>query len=193
MSEKDKRTIIIAAVALLIFGIIFLGIRPAVTGIKEAKSKNVELSAQKQAMETEINSLSTYKANLEGAKAEYKTTSARVFADLTNDKIHDEVINNIVTPLGLTITSLQITDAAEMGVAPYIIGEEGATGGITAGASKVAFVNIGVTGSQDQIISLVDKLNVTEGIYLQSASFAASGEATVVNIPFYMVLSETFE
>lgn len=193
MSEKDRRTIIIAAVALLIFGIIFLGIRPAVTGIKEAREKNVELSAQKQAMETEINSLSTYKANLETAKTEYKTTSSRVFADLTNDKIHDEVIDKIVTPLGLSVTSLQITDAAEMGVAPYVVTAEGATGGIAGGASKMAFVNVGVTGSQDQIIALVDQLNATEGIYLQSASFAASGEATVVNIPFYMVLSETFE
>ena len=47
MSEKDKNTIIIAAIALLIFGICFLGIKPAFTNLQEARAKNAELSATK--------------------------------------------------------------------------------------------------------------------------------------------------
>ena len=56
----------------------------------------------------------------------------------------------------------------------------------------MADINISVFGSKDQIVSYIDKLNTTEGTFLQSVSFADSGENTSVSAVFTMVLSDTF-
>lgn len=195
MTEKDKKTLIIAAIALLIFGIAFLGIRPAISGLKEERAKNVELSAQKEAMQTEINSLPTYKTNLEAAKVSYNDTAKRAFADLPNDKIHDVVIDEIVTPLGLTVNGFHINSIEPLGISNYRIAsaDEGATPAITAGTTNLAYISVDVVGTEEQVIALIDKLNETEGTHLSNASFSTVAENAVVTIPFYMVLSETFE
>lgn len=192
MSEKDKKTIIIAAVALLIFGVIMLGIKPGIANLKEAKAKNAELSSQKQEMQTQIEALPTLKTQLETAKADYATTAARVYGDLTNDKIHDEVVK-MVQDLGLQITNFSVGEIAPMGVTPYSISEGSGVGGVKEGTVKLASVNVAVFGNNQQIISFVDYLNKTEGLYPQSVSFSNSGESTSASIPFYMVLADTFD
>ena len=88
MSEKDKNTIIIAAVALLIFGLCFLGIKPAFTNLQEARAKNAELSATKQEMQTQINALPTLKTELEAAKAD----AEELYPDLNVDEIIDMIV-----------------------------------------------------------------------------------------------------
>jgi len=195
MSEKDKNTIIIAVVALLILGIIMLGIKPGVTNLKETKAANAELSAKKDAMQTEIAALPNYNTQLDTAKNDYSATAARVFGDLTNDKIHDVVLDEIVKPLGLKVTGLTIGEVSNMGIAQYAVttGEETAAGGPTEGTIKMANVTVNVTGTQAQVIALLDKMNEIEGIYLQSASFAATDGETPISIPFYMALADTFE
>ncbi|MBR6003907.1 MAG: hypothetical protein IK068_04205 [Lachnospiraceae bacterium] len=194
MTDKDKKTVIIAVIALLIFGIAFLGIRPAITGLKEERAKNVELSAQKEAMQTEINSLPTYKTNLETAKTNYNATAARAFADLPNDKIHDVVIDEIVKPTGLTVSNFRINNIDPMGILQYAPAVDGVSNpSIAAGTTNLASISVDVSGTQEQVIALVDKLNATEGTFLQSVAITNSGEVNIVNVPFYMVLSETFE
>ena len=195
MTEKDKKTLIIAAIALLIFGIAFLGIRPAVTNLKEARAKNVELSAQKEAMQTEINSLPTYKTNLETAKTNYNATAARAFADLSNDKIHDVVIDEIVTPLGLDVKGFHINSIEPLGISNYVIpsADAGASPAIVTGTTNLAYITVDVVGTQEQVIALADKLNATEGTYLANISFSTVADNATVSVPFYMVLSETFE
>ncbi len=191
MSEKDKNTIIIAAIALLIFGLCFLGIRPAFTGLQEARAKNAELSATKKEMQTEINSLPTYKTNLENAKKEYASTSARVYGDLTNDKIHDEVVE-FISSCGLQTTSFSVNNVSTASVSQYAVTDGAGSGGVSDGTVKLADINVSVFGSKDQIVSFVDKLNTTEGTFLQQVSFADSGENTTVSAVFTMVLSDTF-
>ncbi|MBQ6752334.1 MAG: hypothetical protein IJR10_00995 [Clostridia bacterium] len=195
MTEKDKKTLIIAAIALLIFGIAFLGIRPAITNLKEERAKNVELSAQKQTMQTEINSLPTYKTNLETAKTNYNATASRAFADLPNDKIHDVVIDEIVTPLGLDVKAFRINSIEPLGVNNYVVpsADAGASPALVAGTTDLAYITVDVVGTQEQIIALVDKLNATEGTYLSNISFSTVADNATVSVPFYMVLSETFE
>lgn len=199
MTANDKKLLVIAVAFLLVFGIAFLGIRPAVNGIKAAKAKNEELSAKKTEMSNEIAATPTYKATLEAAKADYAKTSERIYGDLTNDRIHDAVIDTLVVPCGLSITNFTINSVAKLGILPYTVSktEEGATvgqGGESAENANVrlASVTVTVSGNADQITTFIDKLNADEGIYLQNASFTNSSEATSVPVSFYMVLSETF-
>ena len=192
MSEKDKKTIIIAAIALLIFGIIMLGIKPGIANLKEAKAQNAELSAKKQEMQTQIEALPTLKTELEAAKADYATTAARVYGDLTNDKIHDEVVK-MVQDLGLEITNFSVGNVAPMGITPYSINEGVGVGGVSEGSIKLANVTVTVFGSNQQIISFIDYINKTEGLYPQNISFSNGGDATSVTVPFYMVLADTFD
>ena len=192
MSEKDKNTIIIAAIALLIFGIIMLGIKPGITNFKEAKAKNEELSATKQEMQTQINALPTLKTELEAAKADYATTAGRVYGDLTNDKIHDEVVK-MVQDLGLEITNFSVGDVAPMGISPYAVNDGVGAGGVAEGSVKLANVTATVFGNNQQIISFIDYINKTEGLYLQTVSFSNVADATSASVPFYMVLADTFD
>lgn len=192
MSEKDKKTIIIAAVALLIFGICFLGIKPAFTNLKEAKAQNEELSATKQEMQTEINSLPTYKTNLENAKKDYSSTAARVYGDLTNDKIHDAVVE-FVSACGLQTTSFTVNSINTATVTPYSIKEGTGVGGDGEGTVQLANITISVFGNKDQVVDLIDKINTTEGTYLQQVSFTDSGEATAVQVAYEMVLADSFD
>lgn len=194
MSEKDKKTIIIAAVALLIFGICFLGIKPAFTNLKEAKAQNAELSAKKQEMQTEINSLPTYKTGLENAKVEYAKTTARAFGDLTNDKIHDEVVamakNN-----GLEVTNFTVSDVTTGTINSYSVSEGLGVGGVKEGTVKLANVSLIVSGSKDNIVKLADYMNKAEGIYVSSLSFGSDGTdgSTAANVQIEMLLADTID
>ena len=194
MSEKDKNTIIIAAVALLIFGLCFLGIKPAFTNLKEAKAQNAELSATKQEMQTEINSLPTYKTGLENAKVEYAKTTARAFGDLTNDKIHDEVVamakNN-----GLEVTNFTVSDVTTGTINSYSVSEGLGVGGVGEGTVKLANVSLIVSGSKDNIVKLADYMNKAEGIYVSSLSFGSDGTdgSTAANIQIEMLLANTID
>ena len=194
MSEKDKKTIIIAAVALLIFGICFLGIKPAFTNLKEAKAQNAELSAKKQEMQTEINSLPTYKTGLENAKVEYAKTTARAFGDLTNDKIHDEVVamakNN-----GLEVTNFTVSDVTTGTINSYSVSEGLGVGGVKEGTVKLANVSLIVSGSKDNVVKLADYMNKAEGIYVSSLSFGSDGTdgSTAANIQIEMLLADTID
>lgn len=194
MSEKDKKTIIIAAVALLIFGICFLGIKPAFTNFKEAKAQNAELSAKKQEMQTEINSLPTYKTGLENAKVEYAKTTARAFGDLTNDKIHDEVVamakNN-----GLEVTNFTVSDVITGTINSYSVSEGLGVGGVGNGTVKLANVSLIVSGSKDNVVKLADYMNKAEGIYVSSLSFGSDGTdgSTAANIQIEMLLANTID
>ena len=192
MSEKDKNTIIIAAVALLIFGLCFLGIKPAFTNLQEARAKNAELSATKQEMQNEINALPTYKTNLDNAKKDFASTAARVYGDLTNDKIHDAVVE-FVSGCGLQTTSFAVNGINTASVVPYAINEGVGAGGEGEGTVKLANVTISVFGTKDQVIALIDKLNTTEGTFLQQVSFTDSGEATSVQVTYDMVLADNFD
>ena len=191
MTEKDRNTIIIAVVALLIFGIAFLGIRPAFTGIQETKAKNAELSAQKKTMQSEIAALPQYKTNLETAKTNYNATAARVYGDFTNDKIHDAVVA-FVSSCGLSTTSFTVNSVELGSVQGYSIADGVGVGGVTDGTVKLANVTINVYGTSANMIKLIDKFNTTEGMYLDTVSFANSAEATSTSITFNMVLSDTF-
>lgn len=194
MSEKDKKTIIIAAVALLILGICFLGIKPAFTNLKEAKAQNAELSAKKQEMQTEINSLPTYKTGLENAKVEYAKTTARAFGDLTNDKIHDEVVamakNN-----GLEVTNFTVSDVTTGTINSYSVSEGLGVGGVGEGTVKLANVSLIVSGSKDNVVKLADYMNKAEGIYVSSLSFGSDGTdgSTAANIQIEMLLADTID
>ncbi len=194
MSEKDRNTIIIAVIALLIFGIGFLGIKPAFTGIKETKATNAELSAKKTEMETQINSLPSYKVQLETAKAEYAQTVARVYDDLTNDKIHDAVVA-FVNKQGLQVTNFSVSDIITGAVSGYTVSEGAGVGGINEGSVQIATVSITVAGSKAQIIALADYMNKTEGIYVESISFGTEGtdNSTAASIQLSMLLGDTIE
>ena len=191
LSEKDKNTLIIVVVALLIFGIAFLGIKPAFTSIKETKATNDELSAQKKTMQTEIANLPTYQTNLTNAINDYNTTAARVFDTQTNDKIHDAVVA-MVQNNGLEIVSLSIADVTDGTLQNYQVTDEGVIGGVTDGSIKLAYVNVSVYGSVNSIIGFINYLNNTEGTFLQTVSFAESNDVTTVSIPMYMVVADSF-
>lgn len=194
MSEKDRNTIIIAAIALLIFGIAFLGIKPAFTGIKETKAANAELSAKKTEMETQINSLPTYKVQLETAKAEYAKTVARVYDDLPNDKIHDAVVA-MVNNKGLQVTNFSVSEVIPGTVNAYSIAEGAGVGGIGDGSVQIATVSITVAGSKAQIVALADYMDKAEGIFVQSISFGSEGtdNSTAASIQIAMLLGDTIE
>lgn len=201
MSANDKKLVIIAAALLLTFAICFFGIKPAVTGIVEAKGKIEELSAKKTEMSNEIAAIPTYEKGLETAKADYSKTADRVYGDLTNDKIHDAVVDTLVTPCGLTVSSFAISPSpvTTAGIIPYAItkaenGENVGAGGEDSNDPKtrMAHISINVAGTADQIITLIDKMNNDEGIYIENTSFTNSAESTTVSVSFYMVLSETF-
>lgn len=193
MSQKDKNTIILAVVALLIFGICFLGIKPAFTNLKEAKAANTELSAQRDTMKTEIASLPTYKTNLDAAKANYDTTANRVFPDSDNDELHDIIVDKLVKPLGLQINSLSIVGRSTQSVATYSTKDDAPMGGPTEGTINMASVSVSVYGTLDQLIAFVDELNTTEGIYFQGVGFANTAEPATISVSFEMVLADTFK
>lgn len=201
MSANDKKLVIIAAALLLTFAICFFGIKPSVTGIVEAKGKIDELSAKKTEMSNEIAAIPTYEKGLETAKADYAKTADRVYGDLTNDKIHDAVVDTLVTPCGLTITSFSISPSpvTKTAISKYEVtvgdnGENIGKGGETAenANTRLAHITVNVSGTTDQIVTFIDKLNNDEGIYIQSTSFANSNEGTAVSVDFFMALSETF-
>lgn len=201
MSANDKKLVIIAAALLLTFAICFFGIKPSVTGIVEAKGKIDELSAKKTEMSNEIAAIPTYEKGLETAKADYTKTADRVYGDLTNDKIHDAVVDTLVTPCGLTITSFSISPSpvTKTAISKYEVtvgdnGENIGKGGETAenANTRLAHITVNVSGTTDQIVTFIDKLNNDEGIYIQSTSFANSNEGTAVSVDFFMALSETF-
>ena len=201
MSANDKKLVIIAAALLLTFAICFFGIKPAVTGIVEAKGKIEELSAKKTEMSNEIAAIPSYEKGLEAAKADYAKTADRVYGDLTNDKIHDAVVDKLVAPSGLSITSFSISPSpvTKTSIAKYEVtvaenGENVGKGGESAenANSKLAHITVSVSGTTDQIITFIDKLNADEGLYIQNTSFATSSEGTAVSVDFFMVLSETF-
>ena len=194
MSEKDKKTIIIAAIALLIFGICVLGIKPAFTNLKEAKAQNAELSAKKQEMQTEINALPTYKTGLETAKVEYAQTTARAFGDLTNDKIHDEVVA-MAKANGCEVTNFTVSDVATGTINSYSVSEGVGVGGVGDGSVKLANVSLIVAGSKDSVVKLADYMNKAEGIYVSALSFGADGTdgATAANVQIEMLLADTID
>ena len=194
MSEKDKKTIIIAAIALLIFGIGFLGIKPAYTGIQETKAANAELEAKKTEMETQINALPSYKVQLETAKAEYAKTVARVYDDLPNDKIHDAVVA-MVNNKGLQVTNFSVSEVIPGTVSTYAINEGYGNGGVTEGAVQVVTVSITVAGSKAQIVALADYMDKAEGIFVQSISFGNEGDdnSIAASIQIAMLLGDTIE
>ncbi len=201
MSANDKKLIIIAAALLLTFAICFFGIKPAVTGISEAKGKIEELSAKKTEMSNEIAAIPTYEKGYETAKADYAKTADRVYGDLTNDKIQDAVVDTLITPCGLSVTSFSISPSpvTKTSISPYTVaagenGENVGTGGESAeeANTRLAHITVNVSGTTDQIITFIDKLNADEGIYIQNTSFANSTEGTAVSVDFFMALSETF-
>lgn len=197
MSGNDKKLLVIGAALILVVAIAFFGIKPAFTKIGEAKDRNAELKAQKTSMETEIAAIPSYESTLVSAKAAYAEMANRVYGDLTNDKIHDAVIDDLVLPCGLSITDFTISGITRSGVMQYqtiksetgdIIGQ----GGEAAGNVRLANISVNVFGTSDQIITFVDKLNSDEGIFLQNTSFANTAEGSAVTVTFYMVLSESF-
>jgi len=192
MSEKDKNTLIIAVVALLIFGIAFLGIKPAFSSMKETKATNAELSAQKEEMKTEIESLPTYKANYEQAKVDYKATTDRIFPSHDNDELHDDIVA-LIREAGMTPASVNIADTTNMGMQYYVATEESSTGGVAEGDVKMVSISASAFGTQDQLIAFVDILNKNEGTYLQQVSFTESAEQSAYSVSFMMVLADTFE
>lgn len=194
MSEKDKNTIIIAAIALLIFGICFLGIKPAFTSLQETKATNQELSAKKEEMKTEIAALPTYKTQLDTAKADYAQTTARAFDDLSNDKIHDEVVGMAVKQ-GLEVTNFSVADVTKGSIVAYSVNEGNGVGGVGDGAVQIADVSIIVAGSKDKIVALADYMNKAEGIYVSSLSFGEDGTdgATAANVQLKMLLADTID
>ena len=152
-------------------------------------------------MSNEIAAIPSYEKGLEAAKADYAKTADRVYGDLTNDKIHDAVVDKLVAPSGLSITSFSISPSpvTKTSIAKYEVtvaenGENVGKGGESAenANSKLAHITVSVSGTTDQIITFIDKLNADEGIYIQNTSFATSSEGTAVSVDFFMVLSETF-
>lgn len=199
ITEKDKKLLIVAGIFLVIVALLLFVVKPGFTSFNENKTKIETLKPQKENMEKEINSLSTYEAQLSAAIEEYNATAARVFGDLTNDKIQDTVVDGFVTPCGLTTTDFTISGVGKIGVSGYAVttNEDGTitgVGGTTSDNANVRLANItiSVSGTNAQVISLLDKLNSTEGIFLQQTSLATATDNGAVSISFYMVLSETF-
>lgn len=201
MTGRDKVLIVIGVVVLLVAAIGLFGIKPAATKFSEARQQKAELSVKKTEMETEINALPTYQSQLDAAVADYMATANRVYGDLTNDKIHDAVINELVVASGLSPVSFSIANVSTYGVAPFAAssstadGQTANIGGATTseGATvRMANVTVNVFGTADQIITFLDRLNSDEGIYIQQASFANTAESTTVAVTFNMVLSETY-
>ncbi len=199
ITEKDKKLLVIAGIFLVAVALILFVIQPGFTGFSENNAKIEPLKAQKETMKTEIEALPTYEAQLDTAIAEYNTVAARVYGDLSSDKIQDAVVNDLVAPCGLVTTNFTISGVTKMGIANYTVSknESGAMVGVggTSGDNaniRLANITISVSGTNDQVISLLDKLNSTEGIYLQQTSFASATEGASVSVSFYMVLSETF-
>lgn len=197
LTAKDKKLIVIAGGLLLVLAIIMFGIKPGISGYMAGKDEKKALSEKKATMQTEINALPTYKIQLEDAVAEYNTTAGRVYGDLTNDKIHDSVVNDLVTPCGLTMTSFNINSVEKLPLAAFTgkVDDQGNTEVVlppAESAVRVANVSINVFGTTDQIITLLDSMNNNEGIYLIQTSFSNGMEQTTTTVSFLMVLSETF-
>ncbi|NLL63186.1 MAG: hypothetical protein GX241_02940 [Ruminococcaceae bacterium] len=199
MTDREKKLAIIAAAVLLILGIIVLGIKPTITNIQEAWVEKEALAAKKTEMKTEITALPTYEKALDVAKADYAKVAERVYGDLTNDLIHDAVIDTLIVPCGLTVSSFTINSVQPTAVVPYTVikdetGRIIGTGGFSTEepSIRMASVTVNVYGTADQIQTFVDVLNGKEGIFLQNTSFANTTSATSADVGFYMVLSETF-
>ncbi len=199
ITEKDKKLLVVGGIFLAVVALILFVIKPGFTGFSENNAKIDSLKTKKVEMKTEIDALPTYEAQLDTAVSEYNVVAARVYGDLSSDKIQDAVINDLVAPCGLVATNFTISGVNKSGVTPYSVttdenGDKIGTGGISTENANVRLANvtISVSGSTEQVITLLDKLNSTEGIYLQQTSFATAAESAAVSISFYMVLSETF-
>jgi len=207
MTAKDKKLVIIAATALIAIAVLMFGIKPAITNFTEANGKKAQLKTQKQTMQTEIANIPTYEGELQNKIAEYNQTAARVYGDLSNDQIHDAIVNELVTPAGLQITTLTIGSVDKITMATYnpalanpenVSADEATAPAPTDPAAtnpliRAANVTANVYGTQAQVVSFLDSLNTNEGISLQQVSFTNSDEGSVaVTVTFYLVLSETF-
>lgn len=200
MSDQNKKTLIIVALVLLTILTIVFGIRPTITKIKDAKAENETLTARKTEMETEINNLPTYQANLKEAKKNYNDLADHVFKNMTVDEIHDEVVNNIVfDPLGLEINSLSIGNTSLSGITNYSVNDADRSAVTLTGLAKLVTVNIGVKGKNiDEMINAVDYFNTTEAIFMTSGFTYApevreKGEESTMSFSLYLVMSDKYD
>ena len=200
MTVRDKLVLAIGVIILIVAAIGIFGIKPAVSNLSDARKQKAELVVKKTEMETEINALPTYQSQLDAAVADYMATSERVYGDLTNDKIHDAVINELVIPSGLSPVSFSISNVSTYAVSNFALPAGGndqtasVNGPVQSDSSTVrmASITVNVFGTADQVITFLDRLNSDEGIYVQQASFANTAEGTTVAVAFNMVLSETY-
>lgn len=200
ITEKDKKLLVIAGIFLVAVALILFVIQPGFTGFSENNAKIEPLKAQKETMKTEIEALPTYEANLKSAVDAYNTAAARIYGDLSADKIQDTVMSEYVNKYSVSISNLTISGTTSYAVARFanttnengdVIGAGGATNSDT-GAIRLATITANISGTAANVIAVIDALNASDGVYVQQVSYSNVAEGTTANITFLMALSETF-
>lgn len=200
ITEKDKKLLAVGGIFLAVVALILFVIKPGFSGFGENNAKIETLKTQKQTMKTEIDALPTYEANLKTAVDAYNTAAARIYGDLSADKIQDTVMSEYIDKYSVSISNFSISDTTNYAIARFsntknengdVIGEGGAAISDTSGI-RLATITVNVSGTAANIISMIDAMNAAEGIYLQQVSYSSVAEGTAANITFLVALSETF-
>lgn len=198
ITEKDKKLLVVAGIFLAAIFLILFVIQPGFTKFSENNAKIETLKVQKETMQTEIEALPTYEANLKTAVDAYNAAAARIYADLTADKIQDTVMADFVDKYSVTISNLSISEPTYLAVSKFAVATSDDTtsaNGTTvseSGSIKLATVTASVGGSPESIVAMIDAMNASEGIYIQQVSYSNVAEGTTASITFLMALSETF-
>lgn len=221
ITEKDKKLLAVGGIFLVVVALVLFVIKPGFTSFSENNAKLKELKVRKDTMQTEIKALPTYEAQLKAAVEEYNATAARIYPDLTADKVQDTVMADFVNKYSLSISNLTIaeptdtvistfvpksadstaatapatttdTTAADTTAADTTATDPAAATPAAPGTIKLVNVSANISGGAENVIAMIDAMNAAEGVYIQQVSYTTDTEGTTASITFLMALSETF-
>ena len=205
ISEKDKKTLYIILLVVIVFiGIKFI-IMPARNSYKEVKATNKTLVEQQDNMNSEIAKIDSYKKDLDIANNNYKKSTEKVFGDLKPSGI-DEAITKLIMETGLSPVALNITEINKVRIQAYVIPQASSQVGdsnqnntqeVSAGVvadpqALITAANIQITasGNEENIRGLAMAMSDSEGIHIQALDMTMSGESSTLKATISMVLSD---
>lgn len=221
ITEKDKKLLAVGGIFLVVVALVLFVIKPGFTSFSENNAKLKELKARKDTMQTEINALPTYEAQLKAAVEEYNAAAARIYPDLTADKVQDTVMADFVNKYSLSISNLTIAEPTDTMISKFVpksadssattapaattdttaadttatdstATDSTAAAPTASGTIKLVNVSANISGSAENVIAMIDAMNAAEGVYIQQVSYTTDIEGTTASITFLMALSETF-
>lgn len=216
ITEKDKKLLAVGGIFLVVVALVLFVIKPGFTSFSENNAKLKELKVRKDTMQTEIKALPTYEAQLKAAVEEYNATAARIYPDLTADKVQDTVMADFVNKYSLSISNLTIAEPTDTVISTFVpksADSTAATAPATTtdttaadttatdpaaatpaapGTIKLVNVSANISGGAENVIAMIDAMNAAEGVYIQQVSYTTDTEGITASITFLMALSETF-